>query len=193
MKRTNSQKDGFTIMEAALVLGIAGMIFLMMLIALPALQRQARDTERREDVEHVLSKIKDFQTNNRGGLPGLEVPAPDELISYVADGNPTEWTGFYHDYLGENFVDPAGEEYKLKILQCGGHVASEACDNSSGVLQMVSDLNSKTFDEMVGTIYIVRQALCAGRESTGVVASSNPRRIAILYKMENSVLYCVNT
>lgn len=38
---------GFTIIEVVLVLAIAGLIFLMVFIALPALQRGQRDTQRR--------------------------------------------------------------------------------------------------------------------------------------------------
>ena len=41
-------KSGFTVIEVALVLAIAGMIFLMVFIALPALQRSQRDTSRRD-------------------------------------------------------------------------------------------------------------------------------------------------
>ena len=41
---------GFTIIEVALVLAIAGLIFLVVFLALPALQRSQRDTARRQDV-----------------------------------------------------------------------------------------------------------------------------------------------
>ena len=56
-------RDGFTLIEVSLVLGIAGLIFLMMMIALPALQRQERDTERREDITWLIDVIKKYQTN----------------------------------------------------------------------------------------------------------------------------------
>ncbi|MBS7346174.1 MAG: type II secretion system protein, partial [Candidatus Sacchiramonaceae bacterium] len=40
------KKYGFTIIEVVLVLAIAGLIFLVVFIALPALQRNQRDTQR---------------------------------------------------------------------------------------------------------------------------------------------------
>ena len=46
-KMGTGDKGGFTIIEVVLVLAIAGLIFLMVFIALPALQRSQRDTERR--------------------------------------------------------------------------------------------------------------------------------------------------
>lgn len=51
MKKTKLK--GFTIIEVVLVLAIAGLIFLMVFIALPALQRSQRNTRRREDMARL--------------------------------------------------------------------------------------------------------------------------------------------
>ncbi|MBS7346123.1 MAG: type II secretion system protein [Candidatus Sacchiramonaceae bacterium] len=52
---SSSHKNAFTIIEVVLVLAIAGLIFLMVFIALPALQRNQRDAQRRSDLSRVLS------------------------------------------------------------------------------------------------------------------------------------------
>lgn len=75
---TNSKK-GFTIIEVVLVLAIAGLIFLMVFIALPALQRNQRDTARKNEVSKVLSSITTYQSNNRGAAPS----ADDTFGKYV--------------------------------------------------------------------------------------------------------------
>lgn len=49
-----NKTQGFTIIEVVLVLAIAGLIFLMVFIALPALQRSQRDTQRRDDVARFI-------------------------------------------------------------------------------------------------------------------------------------------
>lgn len=67
-KQKNKEK-GFTIIEVVLVLAIAGLIFLMVFIALPALQRGQRDTQRRDDVSRFISQLNSYATNNRGSLP----------------------------------------------------------------------------------------------------------------------------
>lgn len=64
----NTQK-GFTIIEVVLVLAIAGLIFLMVFIALPALQRNQRDTARKSDVGLVASAVTTYTSNNRGAFP----------------------------------------------------------------------------------------------------------------------------
>lgn len=62
-------KQGFTIIEVVLVLAIAALIFLMVFIALPALQRNQRDTAAKQEVGDVLAALTTFQSNNRGRLP----------------------------------------------------------------------------------------------------------------------------
>ena len=64
-----NKEKGFTIIEVVLVLAIAGLIFLMVFIALPALQRNQRDTARRNDVSTVASAYTTATNNNRGTAP----------------------------------------------------------------------------------------------------------------------------
>ena len=63
------ERGGFTIIEVVLVLAIAGLIFLMVLIALPALQRSQRDTQRRENMSALADAVIKYQGNNNGKLP----------------------------------------------------------------------------------------------------------------------------
>ena len=66
---TTKNKKGFTIIEVVLVLAIAGLIFLMVFIALPALQRSQRNTQREDDIARFLTAVNDYQTNNAGKTP----------------------------------------------------------------------------------------------------------------------------
>ena len=68
-KNERKLKTGFTIIEVVLVLAIAGLIFLMIFIALPALQRSQRDTQRKRDADRFLAAIQSYQANNRNKLP----------------------------------------------------------------------------------------------------------------------------
>ena len=60
---------GFTIIEVVLVLAIAGLIFLMVFIALPALQSGQRDQARKNDVSSIASAVNTYTGNNRGQWP----------------------------------------------------------------------------------------------------------------------------
>ena len=63
-QQLSQPKAGFTIIEVVLVLAIAGLIFLMVFVALPALQRSQRDTQRRNDMSRVDTSLVQYQTNN---------------------------------------------------------------------------------------------------------------------------------
>ncbi|MBI4033489.1 type II secretion system protein [Candidatus Saccharibacteria bacterium] len=68
---TNIKKlnKGFTIIEVLIVLAIAGLILAIVFLAVPALQRNSRNTAIRSDAAGVLAAVNDYIANNQGGLP----------------------------------------------------------------------------------------------------------------------------
>jgi len=81
------QTKGFTIIEVVLVLAIAALIFLMIFIALPALQRGQRDTARKQDLGTVAAAVNDYTANHRGNVPpaaGQVVSSEDTSLSVTA-------------------------------------------------------------------------------------------------------------
>lgn len=79
MSRQQLKEKGFTIIEVVLVLAIAALIFLMVFIALPALQRNQRDTARKQEVSKVIAAVTSYQSNNRGAAP----TANDAFAKYL--------------------------------------------------------------------------------------------------------------
>lgn len=65
----NRKESGFTIIEVLIVLAIAGLIMLIVFLAVPALQRNSRNTQRKTDVSAVLTAINEYANNNQGKLP----------------------------------------------------------------------------------------------------------------------------
>lgn len=102
MLRKNFQKNGFTIIEVVLVLAVAGLIFLMVFLALPALQRSQRDTQRKSDIARLKAAYQHYKANNKGGIN-------------LSAGNYVEnFNNFINTYMranGENFKDPSGGDY----------------------------------------------------------------------------------
>ncbi len=181
-KGVNSSKRGFTIIEVALVLAIAGLIFLMVFIALPALQRNQRDSRRRDDIITFIQTVKKYQTNNRGSLPtGVGIAEYKEGAGRTPG---TTWQDFYNNYLGNNFMDPSGDYYKLQVMQCEQNTPDQNCNNS-----VLNDLVGASFPNNY-RIMVVLQATCYGDKA---IKSSNPRNLAALYRLEGAGVYCNNT
>lgn len=196
MKQGDSKK-GFTIIEVVLVLAVAGLIFIMVFVALPALQRAQRDNARRDDMMKFISEVKKYQTSNRGALPGVgQVTQANPIVKVQPNnageisGNPASstWAGFYRDYLGKNFIDPDGEYYKLIVMNCNANT-DVVCTGSG---DYVSNMPTEPFGQGGSdyNILVVLQAKCSG---TITVGSSNPRNLAVLYRLEGSGSYCFNT
>ena len=61
--------EGFTIVETLIVLAIAALIITIVLIAVPALQRSAANTNILHDAQDIASTIQTFEGNNQGTLP----------------------------------------------------------------------------------------------------------------------------
>lgn len=87
MTKTNiNHKKGFTIIEVVLVLAIAGLIFLMVFIAFPALQRSQRDTQRTDDMARVQSQLMSWQNNHSNKLPSPSTSG-DASVDYPTSAN----------------------------------------------------------------------------------------------------------
>lgn len=62
---------GFTIVELMIVLAIASLILLIVLEALPALERSSRNNARKQDVNVILGAISHYELNDSGSFPDL--------------------------------------------------------------------------------------------------------------------------
>lgn len=185
-------KKGFTIIEVVLVLAVAGLIFVMVFVALPALQRSQRDNSRRDAMLDFITEIKSYQTNNRGALPKMEDDSVTVRWETIKDDDRIKtsdatWQGFYKGYLTERFQDPDGYNYRLEVIKCG-QTTDAVCDGLDGALY------DNTFPNNY-TMVVVLQSKCGNKDDNTVTAvgSSNPRNLSVLYKLEGSGIYCTNT
>lgn len=165
------KKSGFTIIEVSLVLAIGGLILMMVFIALPSLQRSQRDAQRREDVISLIENIKKYQQNNRGALPSGETD--DRVFSRNLGSNEKGWQDLLNNYLGENFKDPNGTPYALKIINFTPN-SDETIEHNNKIL-------------------IVKQATCSGNSDGSKVKQANSRKLAALYELEVGGTFCANT
>jgi len=162
------EKSGFTIIEVVLVLAIAGLIFLMVFLALPSLQRSQRDTQRKDDMSRFATGIQNYQTNNRGKVPSKSA-WPKFLCEYMKNGT---YSANECSDTGDSFADPDGSDYTTKVAS-----TSETPQNGDSTI---------SFDH---TIYIYYYAKCDGENA---VKGTGARNIAFRYGMENAGTYCGN-
>ena len=194
-KDNTKSKKGFTIIEVVLVLAIAGLIFLMVFVALPALQRSQRDTQRRNDISRVDTSLVQYQTNNQGTNGGSNLPVDGEFKSNVH---------FYAD----NTEDPQCEESACKFVRnymnsgTSDSVAENVFQDPDGTYYGMeisgftnkSDSFEYTDTAMDHIIYIVRGAKCDGERAIPADSQNitGSRHFAVIYRLEGAGTYCID-
>jgi prepilin-type N-terminal cleavage/methylation domain-containing protein len=68
-KKQTNKNSGFTVIEVLIVLAVIGMIMLIVFLAVPALQRNARNNSRKKDIGRVGGAVTEFLSNNNGTVP----------------------------------------------------------------------------------------------------------------------------
>lgn len=109
MSNLLKKEKGFTLIEIVLVLAIAGLLLVIVFLAVSGAQKSRRDTQRKNDNARLLSQIEQYASNNNGNYP-----------TTAALLNP---------YLPTNFNDPTtGTAYNVAVA--GG--APAACPAWAG-------------------------------------------------------------
>ena len=60
------RQEGFTIIEVLIVLAIAGLIMVVVFLAVPALQRSQRNNQTKTEANNILSAYSNSVSNNGG-------------------------------------------------------------------------------------------------------------------------------
>jgi prepilin-type N-terminal cleavage/methylation domain-containing protein len=201
------QRKAFTIIEVVLVLAIAGLIFLMVFIALPALQRSQRNTRRRQDMARIATAVNDYQANNN------KLPFPDALgtnkvdndfikkyvsagkceskssttgnnttIHYGPASTTTRGTTTCND--SDQFVDPDGTAYNIWSPR----------EPIAGTVEKVYEKDDDTqpsFAENNHFIFALAKAKCSSTENKAELANG-VNDFALFYLLEGGAVYCVD-
>lgn len=171
---TKQNKKGFTIIEVVLVLAIGGLIFLMVFIALPALQRSQRNTQREDDLARVLTAVNDYQTNNSGKTPFENNDVNANFLKRYVDEKTVYEAGKPITECGDQFKDPDGECYQI---QWRGAAKPTEKGKETGLTK---------FDH---TFYVYTNAGCGDLEGTYDVGTGK-RQVAIFFVTEGGAVAC---
>ena len=153
--RLKLNKGGFTIIEVMIVLAIAGLILLIVFLAVPALQRSERNTGRKEDAGRLVTAFQDFISNSSGNLP----KTTSDCQSILSDA------GTLNQYKGLQCVSSLSGPNQMAIIISSG---------SGGKM-----LSTPTGNELE----FVEGATCSGTSSYN--SSSSQQQTALFYSLES--------
>jgi prepilin-type N-terminal cleavage/methylation domain-containing protein len=162
LKQLKGKNDAFTIIETLIVLAIAGVIMIIVFIAVPQLQRAQRDNARQDAVRRLKAEMETYAGNNQGVYP---------VAVGACTGNATNDKGKLCDFKDRYITgkvamdDPKYGPYDIKVLTVGN-------DPGDGVMG------------------IYATAACAG-ERAGTASGSRQLAVVVKLDRTNT-FYCVD-
>lgn len=197
-KNQNSTKKGFTIIEVVLVLAVAGLIFLMVFLALPALQRSQRDTERKQDVAMVVTALHNWKAANRGkgytalgnsksedSTPSDDFGKQNNLNSRLnsIENNPL------NNYVGFRTDDNSNKNDSSSLLSLNTSFIRTYNANNSTLVRLPNGF----FKEKI-VIGIIINMGCNDMETHEngdvILKDSKPGTAAVIHSLESGGAYC---
>ena len=180
--KTNLNKisRGFTIIEVMIVLAIAGLIIAIVFIAVPQLQRNARDNQRESIANRLSAELTTYSGNNQGlypfaGTPGATPPGTLCNTQAASGQNCGDW---YSRYIN------------------GKVTITDPTTGANTNVRYFSPTAAGTYTWVSGDGWIAVGSSCSGENGyTAGAGSSNAtaKKFALTVALDrNNTFYCVD-
>jgi len=161
------KSEGFTIIEVLVVLAIAGLIMVVVFLAVPALQRSGRNNALNTSANNILTAVGNYISNNGGSFPttpNVGTPPSSGVVTFGA-GN-------------------------AETAKVDAGVTSVVVDNGSSPISTSSNLG--VVEVVTGT-----NALCnATSTGLGTAGTASARSYVVLFVAEGGsgkILKCIGS
>ena len=181
LKDIRKKQNGFTIIEVMIVLAIAALILVVVLIAVPQLQRNQRNSARRSIASRIKAELDNYAGNNNGQYPAAATASGASNF-----GTPSTALVFFNRYFQCPAVAPS--------TTCGININDPSTNTSVGVGSIGGAAQSVTVagtpGNVAGSIDYALNVICSGEVTTGVGASA--RNYAFTIRLEGGAVYCLD-
>lgn len=188
-KKLGYEDRGFTIIEVMIVLAVAGLIMVVVLIAIPQLQRNQRNENRRSVASRIVTELNSYAGNNNGNFPAGNVASGDTNL-----GTPATAAGFFVRYLG---CSTTGTQ---AVTSCTTNIndprtaipvgVATASGVGSGISTVAGANATPTLATEAGSIAYATTRVCSGETMTATGA--NARNFAFQIRLEGGAVYCLD-
>ena len=146
------KEKGFTLIEIVLVLAIAGLLLVIVFLAVSGAQKSRRDSQRKSDLSRIAAQLESYAGNNNGCYPGsAAVPGCAQALTIA-----NFWLSSY--ITGGNFMDPtSGTQYATP----GAYVAAGTAFPAGGPA-VVTYRYGQSCDNTAGRTYSINMGLEQG-------------------------------
>ena len=133
MNNLLKKEKGFTLIEIVLVLAIAGLLLVIVFLAVSGAQKSRRDTQRKNDLAQIASQVEAYASNTGGTYPANQAAFANVLTNTYKLANAKDpLTGTVYNYAAlatPSGSIPAGVGYTLGaagVTSCNGSPMTSA-------------------------------------------------------------------
>ncbi len=131
-----SRSKGFTLIEIVLVLAIAGLLLVVVFLAVAGAQKARRDNQRKNDLAQFVAAVGNYAANNQLQTPE-DIPELNALIAnyFASRSDPLTGTQYVGDFWNR------GAPHDLPVPDFG-HIAfvqGHICSSTAAVTTLVED------------------------------------------------------
>ena len=165
-----------------MVLAIAGLIMAVVFLAVPQLQRSARDSQRKDLVSRIKSEIETYASNNQGTYP-LNTSGGNCDGTYTT-GN---WDDFYCRYVSNQFNDKDPTTGNSIFGASSSTASPVSCGVSSGICTVTLPAS--------GVATVIYSAKCNGAIAINSGGAPTPatHNYAIVVGLDRAnTYYCID-
>ncbi len=116
VKAVYGNKKGFTLIEVVIVLAIAGLIFVIVFLAVSQAQAARRDTQRHQDANQYVAAVNQYAGNNGGSIPASAAQASSILTTYLP-----------------SLTSPSGTPYTVSYATTGTPGEAQLIDHAGAI------------------------------------------------------------
>ncbi len=208
-------KKAFSIIEVVLVLAVAGLIMLAMFIAIPAMQRSRRNTERKDDMARIMKAVTSYQGNHNGKAPIFFTSTPAECSTvenaksskscFQLDTNfVTKYVDNHASYSGDEPTHAGAGDGFSYFFDCGSNGCPDFTDPDGTVYVLKTEgrgfsggnENMNAFDHVIHMAAYSKCSATAGTDDQGsgtATPTNDPTDVSIIYRLEgNNAPFCVD-
>ncbi|MDO4271420.1 MAG: type II secretion system protein [Candidatus Saccharibacteria bacterium] len=186
---TKHYQRGFTIIEVALVLAIGALIFLVVFLAVPALQRNQRNDARKRDQSIVAAAVAQFtSTYPNEWISNTVFPGTNVVDWKTGKGCVEGMSNCFGGYKIGQFIDAVSPNTYVKVMRADGMGLSK---NVEYDFEDFRDLYR--VDENTPQIKIIQGAQCVGTTKFKIGGFRSHMLVVVgLETVDDIVPYCMN-
>jgi len=143
------KEKGFTLIEIVLVLAIAGLLLVIVFLAVSGAQKSRRDSQRKNDVSRIAAQLESFASNDNGLYPGMagasQTWAQFTASNYITSANLNDpSTSAAYTYDAAYSAAPAQGHVSYRTgLACDGSAMGRGYSVNMGLEQGVNCRDNK--------------------------------------------------